>query len=110
MDRTAIILTMNLQYDQSVGPRDGSDAFLVKNSLIVAAIHLQTHNQILPRAVQIHGHRHLISRNGVRGLLQRISIGGEPYRCPISTDRDYLIAIRPFSPRLSFQSSAAIPH
>ena len=101
---------MNLRFDVSIGSKNECDALLVENSLIVAALHLQTHNQILPRAVQIHGHRHLISRNGVRGLLQRISIGGEPYRCPISTDRDYLIAIRPFSPRLSFQSSAAIPH
>jgi hypothetical protein len=57
-----------------------------KNCFIVAALHVQTHNQIVPRAVQIHGHHHLIGATVLEAaLLQRISIGGEPYRCPISS-------------------------
>ena len=40
---------------QSIGPKDDGDALLVENGFVVAAIYLQTHNQILPRAVQIHG-------------------------------------------------------
>jgi hypothetical protein len=51
MDRTAIELIMNLRYGISIGPKNECDAFLIKISLIVAALHLQTHNQILSRAV-----------------------------------------------------------
>ena len=78
---------MNLRYGISIGPKNEGDALLVENVSVVAALHLhlQTHNQILPHAVQIHRHNHLIRRNGLRSLFQRISIGGEPYRCPISS-------------------------
>ena len=48
---------------QSIGPKNEGDALLVENGFVVAALYLQTHNQILPRTVQIHGHQHLISRN-----------------------------------------------
>jgi hypothetical protein len=40
---------------QSIGQKDEGNALLVENGFVVAAFHLQTHNQILSRAVQIHG-------------------------------------------------------
>jgi hypothetical protein len=72
---------MNLRYGVSIGPKNECDAFVVRKGLIVAALHLQTHNQILPRAVQIHGNHHLIAATVLEAaLLQPISIGGELYR------------------------------
>ena len=40
---------------QSIGPMDEGDALLVMNGFVITALRLQTHNQILPRAVQIYG-------------------------------------------------------
>ncbi len=84
---------------QSIGPKYNGDSLLVENGFVVAAFHLQTHNQILPRAVQIHGHHHLISRDGLRGHLTP----AHQHRWEGLTDvlflsdRHYLIAVRPVS-------------
>ncbi len=84
---------------QSIGPKNEGDALLVENGFVVAALYLQTHNQILPRTVQIHGHQHLIGRNGLRGHLTP----AHQHRWESLTDvlflpnGHYLIAIRPVS-------------
>ena len=70
--------------------------FFVKNSLIVAALHLHTHNQILPRAVQIHG-QDLIGCNGLRGHLTPAHQWESLTDVIFLLNRDYLIAIRPDS-------------
>jgi hypothetical protein len=36
---------------QSIGPKNNGDTLLVENCFVVAAFHLQNHNQILPRTV-----------------------------------------------------------
>ncbi len=40
---------------QSIGPKNDGNALLVMNGFVITALRLQTHNQILPRAVQIYG-------------------------------------------------------
>ena len=69
---------MSLRYGISIGPKNEYDALLVKNSLIVATLHLHTHNQTLPLAVQIYGHQHLIGRNGLRGLSAKLQFLERP--------------------------------
>ena len=75
-----------------------------KNSLIVAALHVHTHNQI-------RSHQHLISLYSLRSLLQRISIAGRALPMssfyPIGT---ISFLSDQFPPRFSCQSSAATPH
>ena len=36
---------------QSIGPKNDGNALLVMNGFVITALRLQTHNQILPRAV-----------------------------------------------------------
>ena len=48
--------------DYSVSPQNDGDALLVERGLVLAAAHLQTHDQLLPGAVEIHRHQHLIFR------------------------------------------------
>ena len=93
------ILIMNLRYVVSVSPKDDGDTLLVKNSLIVSAFHLQTHNQILSCAIQIHRNHHLVSRNGLRCHLAPAHQHRRQSLTDILflSDRDYLIAIRPVS-------------
>ena len=84
---------------QSIGPKNEGDALLVENSFVVAALYLQTHNQILPRGVQIHGHHHLISCCRLRSHLtpahqhRRESLTDVLFL----SDRHYLIAVRSVS-------------
>ena len=84
---------------QSIGPKNEGDALLVENSFVVAALYLQTHNQILPRAFQIHGHHYLTSRYSLRSHLTP----AHQHRRESHTnalflsDRHYLIAVRPVS-------------
>ena len=40
---------------QSIGPKNDGNALLVMNGFVITALRLQTHNQILPCAVQIYG-------------------------------------------------------
>jgi hypothetical protein len=85
MDRTAIKLIMKLRYDISIGPKNEGNAILVKNRLIVAAFHLQTHIRFFLVRLRYTGTIISSAATVLEAYYSASASPGEPYWCPLST-------------------------
>ena len=85
MDRTAIKLIMKLRYDISIGPKNEGNAILVKNRLIVAAFHLQTHIRFFLVRLRYTGTIISSAATVLEAYSSASASPGEPYWCPLST-------------------------